>query len=506
VRIEINRESHEPLYRQIAEQIRLQVEAGILEPGERLPSTRELAEWLGVSRLVVKRAYELLREEGVLVSHVGRGSFVNPEFSRRRAEVRRPDRPKKLRAYFPAGQVSLTPMDWERYEQDHSAYLTLVELARPDRFRGMVNFTSALVDSSTVPVERVLEVVRYQLSNFGPAVLRLNPLQGHEPLLEWLRRELEREGVDFSQNDLCIVTRFQHALELVHFLMTMLRPGGVVCEVPTYQQFVNFITVSGVPVYTCPVDGDGVVLERLEEILRRREVSYLYLQPNFHNPTGGCLSGKRRAGLLELLSRYRVPLLEDDTLRMVKLNGRHFYPLKADDTGGYIFLAGSFSKVLSVGFNVGYLVFPKALTDAVLRVKRCLEPGPSLLIQASFWEFVRRGYLEKHLRKMHREYKRRRDAFLEMVEKHFPPEVEVSYPEGGLTVWVRLPESLKEEEVIMTARAERVVVPPSSFFTPGYRPIGGFRLSFGRLPMDELAEGTRRLGKVLRRLVREVSA
>jgi GntR family transcriptional regulator/MocR family aminotransferase len=230
----------------------------------------------------------------------------------------------------------------------------------------------------------------------------------------------------------------------------------------------------------------------------------IYTIPNFHNPTGTCLSGQRRRSLITLADRYNVPVLEDDFVGDLRYEGRAQPALKALDPGGRVIYTSTFSKMLMPGLRVGFVVAEGPFSEALVNFKRVNDLATSNLIQHALEAYVTVGRYQAHLRHSCRLYHKRRDAMLQAIKLHLPAGVQVIPPQGGLFLWLRLPPYFSSERLLPLACKQGVnFMPGSCFFADG---IGGedcLRLNFVVHPPEEIEEGMKQLGKAMRLLDRE---
>jgi DNA-binding transcriptional MocR family regulator len=249
----------------------------------------------------------------------------------------------------------------------------------------------------------------------------------------------------------------------------------------------------------------GLDLERLDSVLRRRRVKFIYTMPHFQNPTGVTTSLAHRRRLLDLAEQYDVALLEDGFEEDLRWDGGEVLPLRALDSSGRVCYVGTFSKGLCPGFRIGWLVADSELIAHLAHLKRTTDYHSSTLLQAALAEFCRRGEYDKHLRRLRRIYRARMARAAEALASSMPAGVSWHDPEGGYCIWLELPPGITDDELV--SRAGRDGVRLSSgrhFFTsdPGY---GCLRLSISRVDEEQISSGIATLGRHLHELVRETS-
>jgi 2-aminoadipate transaminase len=247
-------------------------------------------------------------------------------------------------------------------------------------------------------------------------------------------------------------------------------------------------------------------LDFLEAVLEQNKVKLVLTSPNFQNPTGRTMPLAARKRLLELATRFQVPIAEDDIYGVLRYSGRELPPLKALDTTGQVVYLNSFSKIGFPGFRVGWMAASRRAIERLRMAKQRADLHTNLLGQAMLEEFGRRGWLDKLIRRSCKVYAQKLDILRRTVEASFPPEVKVNYPEGGMAAWVELPAGLDAVELLVKARDRHVVFAPSRFFYFQNPRHNAFRLCFTSVTDEQLEKGVRALGELLKSEVRRTKA
>jgi GntR family transcriptional regulator/MocR family aminotransferase len=249
------------------------------------------------------------------------------------------------------------------------------------------------------------------------------------------------------------------------------------------------------------MDNQGMQVEKLEILLQQHHPKLIYTIPNFHNPTGTCMSSSRRRQLIILADRYNVPILEDDFVGDLRYEGRAQPSLKAMDPGGQVIYVSTFSKMLMPGLRVGFLVADGPVYVSLLSLKRLSDLATASLIQRALEAYVTVGRYQAYLRRSCQVFRKRRDAMLAAITRYLPAGVAFEPPQGGLHLWLRLPEGLSSDELLPLACQEGVAFAPgSSYFPEGSGEQGWMRLNFVASSEEEIEEGVRRLGKAIRKV------
>jgi GntR family transcriptional regulator/MocR family aminotransferase len=489
MRIPLDRQNSIPLYQQIETYLRQGILSGSLAADTRLPASRQLARDLGVNRITVENAYAELETEGLIHSKMGSGTYVLPPNPLLALSKEGPNAP------WPLWQQSVDIQDRITKNKALDAKLKKV-ISHPHP----INFESGIGDAHLFPAEDFRKVLQTVMRRDGIATLDYGEPNGHAPLRETITHILASQGLHTRSENVLITAGSQQALSLISQLL--LKPGDVILvESPTYSGALDLFRSLDFKVVGTPVDGQGMQVEMLEKLLQQHHPKLIYTIPNFHNPTGTCLSGPRRRELIVLADRYNVPILEDDFVGDLRYEGRTQPALKALDPGGRVIYINTFSKILMPGLRVGFLVAEGPIYDALVNFKRVNDLATSTLVQRALEAYVTVGRYQSHLRRSCQIFRKRRDAMLSAIDRHLPAEVHLDPPQGGLFLWLQLPKDLSSERLLPFALEEGVVFAPGNQFFPDQ--TGGrswLRLNFVAQAPDQINEGIKRLGKAIKGL------
>ncbi len=479
--INLRRDATDPLYLQIRDKLQERIERGILLPGARLPATRTLADQLGVSRVTVVNAYAELEAEGCVRAHVGRGTFV--------CDPRRRD-----------GAVRDTPYDWESTllgPAGISVSGMLADMLHLAQHPDLISFAMGAPATDLLPVRDFREAVNQVLRRDGGEALQYDEAGGYEPLRTDIASLLAAEGVEIGPGGVLVTSGSQQALDLGARVLS--KPGDlVVTESPTYLGALDVFRANGARVIGVPVDGEGLRVDVLEEVLSSCDPSFIYTIPAFHNPTGVTLSLERRHRLLHLAQRYDLAVLEDGICSELRYEGSSVPSLRALDGGDRVVYVNSFSKFLLPGIRVGYMVVPKRLRERFIQGKQATDLFTSSLMQRALACYLESGHLETHLNTVRGVYRRRRDAMLEGLAGVMPKETHWHRPQGGLCLWVTLPPSISAGQLYVSAIDHGVAFAVGSVFFPQEGGRSSLRLNFAAHRVEVIDEGLRRLGRAVR--------
>ncbi len=489
MRIPLDRQSSDPLYRQIESYLRHGILSGSLAPETRLPASRQLAHDLGVNRLTVENAYAELEIEGLVYSRMGSGTYVLPVGPALPIPKNDPGAP------WPLWQQSV-----ESQTRSMNSRVADQIARRAAQDPGLISFASGIGDAHLFPAEDFRKVLQTVMRRDGIAALDYGEPNGHAPLRETITHILASQGIQTRSDNVLITAGSQQALALVSQLV--LEPGDVILvESPTYSGALDLFRALDFEVVGVPVDGQGMQVDVLEKLLQQHHPKLIYTIPNFHNPTGTCLSAARRRQLIVLADRYNIPILEDDFVGDLRYEGRTQPALKALDPGGRVIYVSTFSKILMPGLRVGFLVAEGPVYDALVNFKRVNDLATSTLVQRGLEAYVTVGRYQSHLRRSCQIFRKRRDVMLSAIQRELPADVRFDPPQGGLFLWLQLPDGLSADELLPQALKEGVAFAPGNgFFPDGLGGRNWLRLNFVAQPPEQIEEGMKRLGKAIERL------
>jgi 2-aminoadipate transaminase len=482
--LELKRDSHIPLYTQIVTEVRRKITGGALKVGDRLPANRELAKALGVNRNTVTTAYAELAADGLITARVGSGTYIS-------------NAPAPAPASSIKEQGSPSPMPWESLLAVQSRDNWLQEMHSFEQRRDGISLALALPSAELFPLDDFRRCVDRVLRRQGRVLLQLGTTSGYAPLQEYIAAQLALSGVRVSPDEVLITNGCQQSLDLIRQILV--GPGEeVAIENPTYPGALSVFCTAGSKYISVPVGENGMDLNVLEDVVSQRRVKLIYVVPSFHNPAGVTMNVASRRRLIEIAGQYRVPIVEDDIYRELRYNGAELPSLKALDEHGMVIYISSFSKVGFPGLRVGWIAAPRVVIDHLNRVKQRCDLHASLLAQAAIHEFAKGGLLAKHIKRVKKAYGQRRDAMLEALERHFPDDAVWSKPDGGMSVWVRLPQSINTSQLLLQAAESGVTFVSGEHFYSSAPQQNMMRLSFTMAGPQAIEQAVKQLGSMIR--------
>ena len=369
----------------------------------------------------------------------------------------------------------------------------------------IISFGGGMPAPEVFPLKEFQEACQKVLSVEGSRSLQYGMTEGYTPLREMIARHTSRLGISVTSDNIMITSGSQQALDLLGKIFIN-HGDRILVESPTYLGAMQAWNIYGAEYVTTRSDDDGLVTDEMESALRTGP-KFIYVLPNFQNPTGVTLPLNRRRRLVELADHYGVPIVEDDPYGQLRYEGEHIAAVEVLDsqmkhdgccyTGNVIYLS-TFSKILAPGIRLGWVVAPPEVIQKMVQAKQGTDLHTATFNQIVAYEVSRGGFLDQHILKINATYRERRDVMIEALSEHMPDAVRWTHPQGGLFLWVTLPEQLNAMQLFREALKQKVAfVPGSSFF-----PCGGgdntLRLNFSNATPERINEGVARLGLVVK--------
>lgn len=378
------------------------------------------------------------------------------------------------------------------------------ELLKVTEQPDFISFAGGFPAPELFPVKAVAETTQDVLSRMGPEALQYSATEGYRPLREWVADYMRQVGVPCSVENVLITTGSQQALDLLGKVLIN-RDDPIAVETPTYLAALQAWRIYGASFLGIPTDVHGINPDYLENNLLKKP-KLLYSIPNFQNPTGATLPLDRRNALVEWCQRKRVCLIEDDPYREIRFEGKFLPRLielesstRKDDgvyRGSVVYLS-TFSKVLAPGLRVGAVIAHPELLTRLVQAKQAVDLHTPTLNQMICFELAKQGFLKTQAKKVAEVYKERRDVMYEEVMRIFPAGTEVGKPEGGMFLWLTLPEELDANELWEKGLEQKIAFVPGAPFYPEHPKKNTLRLNFSNSSPDTIREGMARLSRAL---------
>jgi len=367
----------------------------------------------------------------------------------------------------------------------------------------VISFAGGLPAPELFPVKEIKEVNRIVLDESGHKALQYTTTEGYAPLRSWIADRMNtRLGTSFDRDNILITHGSQQALDLSG--KVFLDKGDIVlCESPTY-----LAAISAFRAYECnfievPTDKDGMVMDELEKLLQNTtNVKLIYVIPDFQNPTGRTWNYERRKQLAEFATKYGVIVVEDNPYGELRFEGEPLPSVKSFDKEGYVLCTGSFSKIFCPGYRIGWIAGDKDIIRKYVLVKQGTDLQCNTIAQMEIAKYLELYDIDKHISKIIKTYRFRRDLAVKTMEKAFPKGITFTRPQGGLFSWVELPENINARDVLVKCLEKNVAYVPGGSFFPNSGKENTFRINFSNMPEDRIVEGLERLADVLNEFVK----
>lgn len=386
------------------------------------------------------------------------------------------------------------PMPWrfsERAAQMQSSFIR--EILKITQRPEIISFAGGLPSPATFPVAEMKEAFDQVLTDSGNVALQYGPTDGYLPLRQWIADSLSTNGAKIVPEQVLMTSGSQQALDLLG--KVLIDEGSrVLVETPSYLGALQAFSVYRPEFVSVETDDHGLVPSSLENVAQGARL--LYALPNFQNPTGRTLSVERRQQLVETCARLGLPLIEDDPYGALSYKGEPLPKMVAMNPDGVIYM-GSFSKVLTPGIRLGYVVAPLPLVRRLELAKQAADLHTSQLTQMVVHRVIKDGFLERHIPQIRHLYGNQCQVMLDAMAEHFPASVKWTKPEGGMFIWVTLPKHVNAMTLLDEAIANHVAFVPGAPFYANEPETNTFRLSFVTVPPERIRAGIATLGKLI---------
>lgn len=362
----------------------------------------------------------------------------------------------------------------------------------------VISFAGGLPAPELFPLENIEKITEEVFKKEGKACLQYGTTEGYKPLREIiLSQRLKPFNMMGNIENILIINGSQQALDFTGKLF--INKGDIIIvESPSYLGAINAFKSYGPKFVEVPMDDDGMIIDELEKILNKyKDAKFIYTIPDFHNPTGKTLSLERRKALVELSSKYKIPVIEDSPYSELSFEGEKLPTVKSFDKDGYVIYLGSFSKTFCPGFRIGWIFADKELINKYVIIKQGADLQVSSLDQRVVAYYMEKYNLNDHIKKIIDVYKKRRNIMLEAIDEYMPKEIKFTKSKGGLFTWAELKPELDGAKLLEEALKYNVAFVPGGSFFPNGNHNNFIRLNYSNMPEDRIIEGIKRLSTLL---------
>ncbi len=403
-------------------------------------------------------------------------------------------------------------MDYEKLYSNNAKKMRSSEIRRLleiSQQPGVISFGGGLPNPKAFPAAEIKEIVNKILDGESAKALQYGSTAGLREFRELLVDFVKDDGIKASVDNILTTVGSQQALDIVGRIF-LNENDVVLVGLPTYLGGINAFLAYGAKLVGIPLDDDGMRIDLLEEKIKElkskgENVKMIYTIPTFQNPAGVELSLERRKRMVEIAKEYDLLILEDDPYGKLRFEGEAIPPIKAFDDDAHVIYMATFSKILSPGFRLAYVVAPAEIAKKMIVAKQSMDLCTSTFTQTIAYHYIQDGYMKKHLPKIIDMYKRKRDIMLQSLEEYFPHGCRWTHPRGGMFLWVELPEYINTVEMFQEAIEKKVAyVTGKSFFVDG-NGLNTMRLNFTNAGDDDIREGIKRLAEVIKKRIKQPS-
>lgn len=373
----------------------------------------------------------------------------------------------------------------------------LGEILKTANHKDTISFAGGLPAEELFPHEDLKECFNQVFEEDGPIALQYAEAMGYEPLRNWISENYHTYSGVKEPQEIMLTSGSQQGLSLV--AQTFVDPGDtILVESPTYLGALQAFQEYRPDIRMVPCDREGILPEALVKILETCRPKYLYVIPNYQNPTGKQMGLQRRIELVKVAEKYDLLILEDNPYGELRFDGEELPSLK--DLYTKVIYLGSFSKVLSPGLRVGYLIADKKIVSYIERAKEGMDLFSNNLAQRAIYKYISRQSLQNHILNLRTVYAQRRDIMIQALKTYTGDEVQAENPKGGLFLWAKIMKMQDSCQFLKYCQDEKVIFVPGTFFYPDARMSNEMRINFSCAPPDLIEEGIKRMARAVQRI------
>ncbi|PJI08432.1 MULTISPECIES: PLP-dependent aminotransferase family protein [Clostridium] len=361
----------------------------------------------------------------------------------------------------------------------------------------IISFAGGLPAPELFPVKEIKKACMEVLENNGEAALQYSTTEGYVPLREAICKRMGNLQIQTSIDNILMISGSQQALDLMG--KAFIDEGDtVICESPTYLAAINAFKTYMPKFKGVSMDEQGMIMEELEDVLKSTpNAKFIYTIPDFQNPTGRTMALERRKRMVELANKYDVVILEDNPYGEIRFAGEKLPSIKHFDTEGRVVYLSTFSKIFAPGLRLGWMCADKDIMEKLVPLKQNADLHTDIFAQMITSKYLEMFNIDEHIEKIREIYKHRRQVMVDAMNKYFPKNIKHTLPDGGLFLWVMLPDGMDCQVIFDKAIANNVAFVPGTPFFPNRDHKNQFRLNYSNMTDDRIVEGIKRLGKVI---------
>ncbi|MBI3654296.1 MAG: PLP-dependent aminotransferase family protein [Acidobacteria bacterium] len=361
----------------------------------------------------------------------------------------------------------------------------------------VISFAGGLPAPELFPVDIIAKAHAEVFAESGNAALQYSTTEGWLPLRQWIAARMNSQGIQADAERVLITSGSQQGIDLVAKIF-LEKGDKVIVENPSYIAALQAFNAYEADFVALESDDEGMCLEHLESAIQTENPKLIYVVADFHNPKGTTMALERRQQLVEIARRYRVPILEDNPYGELRYRGERLPPLASFDQDGLVIHVSTFSKTLSPGLRIGWVVAATEVIQELVVCKQAADLHTGTIVQRAAAKALELFDYAGHIEVLCKVYGERCEAMKQAIEKYFPATTRWTKPEGGLFLWVELPENINGTKLLDEALRERVAFVPGAPFFARDAKENFIRLNFSNSTPERIEEGIKRLGKVIK--------
>ncbi len=371
------------------------------------------------------------------------------------------------------------------------------ELLKLTEAKEIISFAGGLPAEETFPVEEMKTICEEVLTKYGVDSMQYTVTEGNAQLIKLICNIMKEKACICDKDSILVTSGSQQGLDLT--AKVLVDEGDIIlCEGPTYLSAINAFKPFYPTFVELKMDEEGILLEDLEEKLKTyKNIKLLYTIPDYQNPTGIKMSLDRRKGIITLANRYDFLIVEDNPYSELNYNGEIIPPIKSLDTEDRVIYLSTFSKIVCPGFRIGWVCASQNIIRKYVLFKQGTDLHTNIFSQMLIVRFFEKYDVKEHIKKSIVLYKARKDTMLQAIKKYFPENISYTRPEGGLFLWVTLPETIDAGVLLNEALVHKVAFVPGCAFYPNGGHKNTLRLNFSSSSESQIVEGIKRLGQVM---------
>jgi len=467
----LNRLDTRYLYLQIFEEIKSKIECGSVKPHEKLPAIRDLAKKLEVNNITIVNAYNLLEKYGYIYKRIGSGSYVQD---------------------IKVKSIENIAFDEEISIINDSNY----EIEEKENNKSIIDFGSIAPTADLFPVDDFKSVLNKVLDRDKGMAFIYHEGQGYYPLRSSIKKYVSSFGITTDEESIQIISGAQQGIDIIS--KTLISYGDIVfTEKPTYNGAIAAFKSRAARIVEIPIKSDGIDLFDLENKLRSFRPKFIYVMPNYQNPTGYSYSKYKMSKLIEIADKHDFYIIEDDYLSDL-IDIKDKCVLKSLDKADRVIYLKSFSKIFMPGLRLAFMIIPRSIQSEVLSAKHLSDISTSGLIQRAFELYLNKKGWHNHINYVSSIYGKRYNKMVNNIKKYMPREVKIILPKGGHNFWMSLPEGCSTNELYDLCLKNNITIAPGSIFDSSLKDNNCFRLSVASVKEDEIELGIKKLSRIIK--------